>query len=108
MDTNTTANINIDCVEHQACPIIDECVICYEPVCEHDVLEPCRHRMHRHCFLKTENDLCPVCRQRVKIPPKPISRTERNFITTIQFVAIVITLCCFYATLAIIKSWKLV
>ena len=115
MDTNTDTNTNTTtinttpCTEVAACPVVDECVICYEDVCEHDVLEPCRHRMHRQCFLRTTNNLCPVCRQMVKVPKmpkKPVSTIERNLITTIQMVAIIIMLCCFYVTLTIIKNWK--
>lgn len=75
-----------------------ECAICYEIVCESDVLEPCGHRIHIDCFWKSKSNLCPICRQVVKIP-KP--NTEMKMKPKIKMPVIYITsvfvgLCVLY------------
>ena len=46
----------------------EECAICYDAITKHDVLEPCGHKIHASCFLLSQSELCPICRQIVENP----------------------------------------
>lgn len=89
----------------------EECAICYETMCNHDVLEPCGHHIHKTCFLMTRSDLCPMCRQVVK-NPKPNVRSNNVMYLMYQheqiplghFIGILVFMCYTYLILIIIKT----
>jgi Ring finger domain len=90
----------------------DECIVCYETLCDQDILEPCRHHVHRHCFLKTESNLCPVCRQVVK-KPKPKTYSHKmppcNQIVPfmcVQVVLIVAASSLVYTAVLLVRLWS--
>jgi hypothetical protein len=59
-----TENIEkVDIIEN----IHDECVVCFEK-CEYAT--SCNHFVHKHCIYKTGTNLCPICRQTVKLSKK--------------------------------------
>lgn len=74
----------------------DECVICYEEL--HDeYITPCKHPVHHYCFLKTDKDTCPMCRQNITFPRQPLNCNNINdfYIVSLLFV-IVIFLSLFF------------
>jgi hypothetical protein len=75
-----------------------ECAICYEIVCETDVLEPCGHRIHVDCFWKSKSYLCPICRQVVKKPkPNTEERVKHRMkMPAIYIASVCIGLCMLY------------
>lgn len=90
----------------------NECAICYENIDNlEDVLEPCRHHIHKDCFFKTKSNLCPICRQIVIKPIPNVSFSEQfamlrdeNPITINQIVCITWCICLFYTVLIIIEK----
>ena len=85
-------------------PILNECAICYESVHSHDILEPCKHYIHKKCFLLTQSNTCPLCRQIVYNPTPNIYLNYTYFtlepneppLTCIQIWEIIIYICVFY------------
>lgn len=88
----------------------DECAICYENIYNsEDILEPCRHLIHKTCFLKTKSNLCPICRQNVVKPVPNITFSEQfrrmrdeEPITINEVAGITFCICIFYTLLVII------
>lgn len=90
---------------------IEECAICYEPVCNDvDVLKPCGHYIHKHCFLMTESNLCPICRRVVEnpIPNVIILSYNEEYISLKHYGYLIIILCFTYLLLNIINEYKYV
>ena len=86
----------------------DECAICYETMCNHDILEPCGHHIHKSCFLMTRSNLCPICRQVVKKPKPNVEYLmyKRPEIPPAQLAGIFSLICFTYLVLIIIGEYR--
>lgn len=86
----------------------EECAICYETMCEGDLLEPCGHHIHKTCFLKTRSNLCPICRQIVNKPKPNVKYLlyQREEIPPVQLAGICACICFTYLMLIIIGEYK--
>jgi hypothetical protein len=86
----------------------EECAICYETMCEYDLLEPCGHRIHTRCFLMTRSNQCPICRQVVRKPKPNVKYLlyQRENIPPVQLACIFAFICFTYLVLIIIGEYK--
>ncbi len=85
----------------------NECAICYETLCDRDILKPCRHRIHKHCFLQTNSNRCPICRQIVRKPRREYYHylPDNSPMTHTQFVAVFVSICMFYIFIVLMHAW---
>jgi hypothetical protein len=44
----------------------EECPVCYENVCDTDVLS-CGHYIHKECIINSKKTCCAICRKEVKL-----------------------------------------
>jgi Ring finger domain len=86
----------------------NECAICYESLCDRDILQPCRHRIHKHCFLQTHSNRCPICRQIVKKPRHEYYyySTDHYLISSTQLAVIFAGICLFYIFIVVMMEWR--
>lgn len=67
----------------------DECIICYEEL--HDeYITPCKHPVHHYCFLKTNKNTCPMCRQTITYPLQPVNCDYVGDLYTISMLLIIV------------------
>ena len=86
----------------------EECAICYETMCHHDVLKPCGHHIHTACFLMTHSNRCPICRQIVRKPKPNVEYLlyKHLDIPPAQLAGVFSLVCITYLLLIIIGEYK--
>lgn len=56
---------------------VEDCCVCMDPLSYKDVLS-CGHHVHMECIIKSGKDLCPLCRESIKMTDSQRKKMEKT------------------------------